>query len=61
MRPIVLPSKIPETDSDSWTRLEMSASDSWVDFAIARRCSPTRRVSSTKTGISANANSESCS
>jgi hypothetical protein len=25
-RPIVLPSRIPETESDSWTRLEMSAS-----------------------------------
>ena len=27
-RPIVLPSRIPDTDSDSCTRLEMSAIDS---------------------------------
>ena len=38
----------------------MSASVSCVDFAIRRRSLPTRRVSSTKTGISANANSASC-
>ena len=37
----------------------MSASDSCVDFAIRRRCSPTRRVRSTKSGISAKANSAS--
>ena len=60
VRPIVFPSRIPETDSDSCTRLEMSASVSCVDFAILRRSLPTRRVSSTKTGISANANSASC-
>ena len=36
-RPIVLPSRIPDTDSDSCTRLEMSASVSWVVFAIRRR------------------------
>ena len=59
-RPIVLPSMIPETDSDSCTRLEMSASVSCVVFAILRRSLPTRRVSRTKTGISANANSASC-
>ena len=34
-RPIVLPSRIPETESDSWTRLEMSAIDSWRTFATA--------------------------
>ncbi len=51
---------IPETDSDSCTRLEMSASVSWVVLAILRRSFPTRRVSRTKTGISANANSASC-
>ena len=58
-RPIVFPSMIPETESDSCTRLEMSASVSCVVFAIRRRSLPTRRVSSTKTGISANANSAS--
>ena len=51
---------IPETESDSCTRLEMSASVSCVVFAILRRSLPTRRVSRTKTGISANANSASC-
>ena len=60
VRPIVLPSRIPDTDSDSWTRLEMSASVSCAEVAILRRSAPTRRVSRTKTGISANANSESC-
>ena len=59
VRPIVLPSRIPDTESDSWTRLERSASVSCVVFAIFRRSLPTRRVSSTKTGISANANSDS--
>ena len=59
VRPIVLPSRIPETESDSCTRLEMSASVSCVVFAIRRRSLPTRRVSSTKNGISANANSAS--
>jgi hypothetical protein len=59
-RPIVLPSRIPETDSDSCTRLEMSARVSWVVFAIRRRSLPTRRVNSTKSGISAKANSASC-
>ena len=59
-RPIVLPSRIPETESDSWTRLEMSASVSCVVFAIRRRSLPTRRVSRTKSGSSANANSASC-
>ena len=34
-RPIVLPSRIPETESDSWTRLEMSAIDSCRTFATA--------------------------
>ena len=59
LRPIVFPSRIPETESDSWTRLEMSASDSCVDFAISRRWRPTRRVRRTKTGTSANAKSAS--
>ena len=50
---------IPETESDSCTRLEMSASVSCVVFAIRRRSLPTRRVSNTNSGISANANSAS--
>ncbi len=52
-RPIVLPSRIPLTESDSWTMLEMSASDSCVVFAIRRRSFPTRRVSTANNGISA--------
>ena len=44
-RPIVFPSRMPLTESDSWTMLEMSASDSCVVFAIRRRSLPTRRVS----------------
>ena len=38
----------------------MSASVSWVDFAIFRRWFPTRRVRSVKMGINAKANSASC-
>ena len=59
-RPMVLPSRTPDTDSDSCTTLEMSASVSCVVFAIRRRSLPTRRVRSTNSGISANANSASC-
>src|SRR2546421_6953102 len=59
-RPIVLPSRIPETESDSCTRLEMSASVSCVVFAIRRRSWPTRLVRKAKSGISANAKSASC-
>ncbi len=59
-RPIVFPSRIPLTESDSCTMLEMSASDSCVVFAIRRRSFPTRRVSTANNGISANANSASC-
>ena len=50
---------MPETDSDSCTMLEMSASDSCVDFAMRRRSFPTLRVKNAKRGISANANSAS--
>ena len=60
VRPIVFPSRIPLTESDSWTMLEMSASDSCVDFAIRRRSFPTRRVRNANSGISANAKSASC-
>src|SRR4051812_30243163 len=51
---------MPETESDSCTMLDMSASDSCVDLAIRRRSFPTRRVKSAKSGISANAKSASC-
>ena len=59
MWPIVLPSRIPETESDSWTSDEMSARDSCWTFVISRRWPPTRRVISTKTGISASEKSAS--
>jgi len=59
-RPIVFPSRIPETESDSCTMLEISASVSCVVFAIRRRSFPTRRVSSANSGISAKANRASC-
>ena len=58
-RPIVFPSRIPETDSDSWTSDETSAIDSCRSVAILRRCAPTLRVIHTKTGISPSANSAS--
>ena len=58
-RPIVLPRRIPETERDSCTRLEISASVSCVVLAMRRRSFPTRRVSSAKSGISAKANSAS--
>ena len=51
-RPIVLPSRIPETDSDSSTSVEMSASVRCCVAVIARRCLPTRRVRKTKKGSS---------
>jgi hypothetical protein len=43
-RPIVLPSRIPETESDSCTSEVMSAIDSWRDVATVRRAAPTLRV-----------------
>ena len=55
-RPIVFPSMIPETESDSWTSEEMSAIDSWRSIEIFRRCSPTRRDIQTNTGSSASEN-----
>ena len=58
--PIVLPSITPETESDSSTSVEMSASEPCLTRVISRRCAPTRRVSRTNTGSSANATSESC-
>ena len=50
VRPIVRPSRIPETDSDSWTSAEMSASVRCCVTVIARRCLPTLRVRKTKKG-----------
>ena len=58
-RPIVLPSRMPDTESDSWTRDEMSAIDSWRTAATRRRASPTRRVIQTNSGIRASATSAS--
>ena len=60
-RPIVFPSRMPLTEATPGRGLlEMSASDSCVDFAIRRRSFPTRRVSTANNGISANAKSASC-
>ena len=52
--PIVLPSSTPDTDSDSSTSVEMSASDPCLVFAISRRTRPTRRVIHTNSGNTAN-------
>ena len=41
---------MPDTDSDSSTRADMSASRSWRTAVMRRRSSPTRRVSQTKNG-----------
>ena len=49
-RPIVLPSRIPDTDSDSSTSVDMSARRLWRTDWMRRRSSPTRRVSHTKNG-----------
>ena len=57
--PIVLPSRTPETESDSSTSDEMSASDPCLVDAISRRTRPILRVISTKMGSSANAASAS--
>ena len=49
-RPIVLPSRIPETESDSCTIDETSASDTCRSAVTFLRWSPTRFVSQTKSG-----------
>ncbi len=49
-RPIVLPSSIPETDSDSSTSEERSASLPCLVAVMRLRSWPTRRVSQTKNG-----------
>ena len=53
---MVLPRRMPETESDSCTRLEMSAIDSCRTLATFRRWSPTRFVIQTKSGSRASAN-----
>ena len=55
VRPIVLPSRIPETDSDSWTIEETSASEACRSAVTFLRCAPTRFVSQTNSGRSARA------
>ena len=54
-RPIVLARSTPETESDSSTSEERSASEPCLVVAMARRTLPIRRVSTTKTGSSAKA------
>ena len=58
-RPIVLPSRIPETLSDSCTSEEMSAIAPCLTVVIFLRWLPTRRASSTKNGVSPSENSAS--
>ena len=55
-RPIVLPSRMPETDSDSSISVDMSARRLWRTDWMRRRSSPTRRVSQTKNGSSTSEN-----
>ena len=52
LRPMVLVSRIPDTDSDSETWLDRSAIRSWRVVAICRRMPPTLREISTKIGTS---------
>ena len=59
-RPIVLPSRIPETESDSSTSVDMSASRLWRTDWMRRRSLPTRRVSHTKNGSRISENTVSC-
>ena len=49
-RPIVFPSRIPDTDRGSSTSVEMSAIVSWRCVVILLRSAPTRRVSHTNSG-----------
>jgi hypothetical protein len=57
--PIVLPRRIPDTESDSWTMEDTSASDACRSAVTFLRCWPTRFVSQTKSGSSASANAAS--
>ena len=59
VRPIVLPSRIPETESDSCTIEETSASDACLSAVTFFRSAPTRFVSQTKSGSSASAKTAS--
>jgi hypothetical protein len=54
-----LPRRIPETERDSWTMLDMSAIVSWRVVMIRFRSAPTRFVRSTKTGRRASETSAS--
>ena len=56
MRPIVFPSRIPETESDSWTIEDTSASDACRAAVTFLRCAPTRFVSQTNSGRRASEN-----
>ena len=53
LRPIDLPSRMPETLSDSWTSDEMSAITPCLVAVMRLRWRPTRRAISTKNGVSA--------
>ena len=50
VRPIVFPSRIPETESDSCTIDDTSASDACRSAVTFLRCAPTRFVSQTNSG-----------
>ena len=59
-RPIVLPSRMPDTDSDSSTSVDMSARRPWRTDWMRLRSLPTRRVSHTKNGNRTSENNVSC-
>ncbi len=59
VRPIVFPSRIPETESDSCTIEDTSARDACRSAVTFFRWSPTRFVSQTKSGRSTRANAAS--
>src|ERR1700691_633495 len=50
-RPIVWPSRMPLTDSDSWTIVESTESWRCLSLVMRRRSVPTRRLTQTNTGI----------
>ena len=58
-RPIDLPSRMPDTLSDSCTSEEMSAIAPCLTVVMALRLAPTRRESATKKGRTASENSAS--
>ncbi len=57
---MVLPSRMPDTDSDSSTSVDMSARRPWRTDWMRRRSLPTRRVSHTKNGSRISENRVSC-